>query len=137
MPMVKTRYEDEVIELHQFFQDWFNGTLALTIENFARFTEVLSEDFIIVGPNGKVTERAPLVNDLMDAHNSRLKLKIWIENFQLRHREGHITVATYEEWQQLADGETTTRLSTVVFREEAGTPNGVVWVHVHETWLEG
>jgi hypothetical protein len=53
----------------------------------------------------------------------------------LRYTQGGLTVATYEAWQRHADGTVTGRLSTVVFRDQAGTPNGLVWAHVHETWL--
>lgn len=132
---IENRCENEVIELHQFFQDWFNGELQPTAENYARFADVLSADFIIVGPDGNITEREPLIAGLRSAHNSQSDFKIWIENFQFRHQEGNVAVATYEEWQTAAEGETNARLSTVVFREEAGMPNGVVWLHVHETWL--
>ena len=34
-----------------------------------------------------------------------------------------------------ADGTITGRVSTAVFRERADTPNGLAWLHVHETWL--
>jgi len=134
---IENRCENEVIELHQFFQDWFNGELQPADENYARFAGVLRADFIIIDPSGNVTKREPLIAGLRSAHNSRSNFKIWIEKFQFRHSEGNIAVATYEEWQIIAEGESNARLSSVVFREKADTPNGVVWVHVHETWLEG
>jgi hypothetical protein len=43
-------------------------------------------------------------------------------------------LATYEEW-QVIEGETRGRLSTALFRNREGTPNGIEWVHLHETWM--
>ncbi len=42
-------------------------------------------------------------------------------------------MVTYEEWQEV-QAETTTKLSSVVFRHAPDMPNQVVWLHVHETW---
>ena len=86
--LASQKCEKEVIELHQFFQDWFNGELQPTDKDYARFVNVLSEDFIIIDPNGNVTQREPLLVGLRNAHNSRSEFKIWIENFQFRHFEG-------------------------------------------------
>jgi hypothetical protein len=60
---------------------------------------------------------------------------MWIENAELRFEQGGLTVATYEEWQRHADETVTGRLSTVIFRDQLSTSNGLAWVHVHETWL--
>ena len=59
---------------------------------------------------------------------------MWIERAQLRFDSADLLVATYEEWHQTGD-RTTARISTGVFRHEAGAPNGLLWLHVHETWL--
>jgi hypothetical protein len=76
-----------------------------------------------------------LLAQLRAAHGSRPGWRIWIERPALRFREAGLAAATYEEWQRSADGAVTGRLSTVVFRALPGTPNGLAWLHVHETWL--
>ncbi len=132
---MEDRCKIEVVELHQFFQDWFNGKLEPTDKNFARFTDILGEDFTIIGPSGRVIERAPLVARVRNAHGTRANSQMWIENFCLRSGEGNLAIATYEEWQKDGDGATNTRISTVIFREKTDAPNGVEWLHVQETWL--
>ena len=49
---------------------------------------------------------------------------------------GDRALVMYEEWHSLK-GEESARLSTVLFEKRAGAPNGVAWLHVHETWLPG
>jgi hypothetical protein len=60
---------------------------------------------------------------------------MWIAQAALVAEQGGLVLATYEEWQRQADGSGSGRLSSVVFRQQPGTPNGLLWLHVHETWL--
>lgn len=128
------QYKREICELHDFFQGWFTGTLANTDENFARFADVIAEGFAIISPSGKLTERPALLASLRAAHGRQPGIQIWTRNHQLRHQTGDFTLLTYEEW-QAGEASTTGRLSTVLFQARVGTPNWVVWLHVHETWL--
>lgn len=125
----------EICQLHDFFQAWFTGALANTDENFTRFAAVMAAGFAIINPSGKLTERPALLTGLRAAHGRQPGIRIWTQNHQLRHQAGDLTLVTYEEWQTTAAGETTARSSTVLFQAQAGAPNGVVWLHVHETWL--
>jgi len=124
----------EICELHDFFQAWFTGAMANTDANFARFADVMAAGFAIISPSGKLTERPALLTGLHAAHQSQTGIRIWTQNHQLRYQVGDLALLTYEEWQESAAG-TTVRLSTVLFQAQAGAPNGVVWLHVHETWL--
>jgi hypothetical protein len=127
-------WEKEIIELHEFFQGWLGGELEATDEVFQRLERVLGEAFHLITPDGKCLEREPLLQSLRQAAGTRPRLRIGIQAPRL-HQEGasHLIV-TYEEWQQeqrVAKG----RLSTVIFRRRKALPNGLEWIHVHETWL--
>lgn len=126
--------EREVIELHQFFEDWFTGKLEPTDANFARFADVMGSDFVIVTPAGRTIPRSTLLQGLKNAHNSQPNIRIWIENFVWQGQAGEFGWATYEEWQE-KDGDVTGRVSTVLFQQNSQTPNQLMWQHVHETWL--
>ena len=133
------RCRQEIIELHQFFQDWFNGDLPPTEDNFARLTKVLHKNFVLIGPDGIAIHQKSLLNTLRRAHNTRRNYNIWIENYHVLHDLDSLLIATYQERQTNLDDRmpvTTTRISTVVFGEKPDTPNGVEWLHLHETWLE-
>ena len=128
--------EREIEELHAFFEDWFTGRIAATGEGYARFESVLAPDFVIIGPGGDEVGRTPILQRVESAHGSRPEggFRIWIENTRVRECRPDRCLMTYEEWQEI-DGVAKGRLSTVVFGARAGTPNGVEWMHVHETWL--
>lgn len=129
------RCQTEINELHQFFQDWFNGIIPATDENFVRLSMVLDQNFVIISPGGKLTKRDSLLDGLRNAYNTRSRCKIWIENVQFQRLAGDVVVTTYEEWQQDSAGPPAGRISTALFKKNVHTPNGVSWLHVHETWL--
>ena len=132
------RCEKEVVELHRFFQDWFNGVLPPTEEAFRRFDSVMAERFMIISPEGVPAEREELVDRLRQAHGIWRQTgqpgRIWIENLRVRHQVGQQAMVLYEEWQEI-EGESRGRLSTAVLQRRDHTPNGVEWLHVHEVWL--
>ena len=129
-----TRIANEIIQLHQFFQDWYNNKLAPTHQNFSRCSDVLAPEFSIIFPGGEMIDCQPLLDGLCNAHNSREGMRIWIKNVQIHHHIGEMILATYEEWQEI-EGQVTARLSSVLFQEAQSTPNGIQWLHVHETWI--
>jgi hypothetical protein len=135
---MEARCEKEVVELHQFFEEWFNGVLPPTDEAFRRFEVVMAERFMIISPEGVTTERQELAERLRQAHGIWRRTgrpgRIWIENLRVRHRVGQQAMVLYEEWQEI-DGETRGRLSTAVLQQRTATPNGVEWLHLHEVWL--
>lgn len=127
-------YEKEVVELHDFFQDWFNAVLPQTQEAFNRMDRVMDRRFAIVMPSGVRVEREVLLARLFGAHGARSGIRIWIEKVSVLIETDELAVVEYEEWQE-EGGKTTSRYSTVVFRRQPDAPNKLVWVHVHETWF--
>ncbi len=126
----------DVIELHQFFEDWFSGKLEPSEKNFERFTATVAESFEIISPDGTRMVRDEILERVKNAHgaNKDRGFRVWIKNYRGRPIQEGIHLATYEEWQE-QDGKERGRLSTALFRTNPDAPNGVVWLHVHETWL--
>lgn len=128
----------EIKDLHTFFERWFRGEAPNNAETFQRVRAVLDPGFALISPGGAMAAREPLLDRLRQAHGQfsgpNAALRIHVENFRCRAVEGGHWLAVYEEWHERGD-EQRGRLSTALLRAEAAAPNGVVWVHVHETWL--
>lgn len=126
----------EVLDLHQFFEDWFVGRLEDTPAAYSRFESVLADGFEMVSPEGAKTQRGELIDGLRGVHGREEEggFRIWIENCRVRKVSEGIYLATYEECQRRGEVQAR-RLSTAVFREREGAPNRVDWLHVHETWV--
>jgi len=131
--------EHEIVELHRFFTEWFHGTVPETDEAWSRVTNVLGPDFVLVSPDGHRLERGPLLDGIRARHGGHgptQDFEIWIRNLACRPVSAELVLATYEEWQR-REGEECGRISTALFALDRQTPNGVRWLHVHETWLPG
>ena len=129
--MSLNRYEQEVLSLHRFFQEWLRGTADEA--DFARLPTALGPGFSMISPQGRTTSREQVVASVRGSRGKRPKMRIWIENFRVVAEVGQSAVAVYEEWQ--FDGtETTSRMSTAVL-QASDDGQDVTWTHLHETWF--
>ena len=125
----------EVDDLHSFFVAWMGGEAEA---DFARCEAALGPGFQIVEPDGTVIDRDPLLGALASAkgkhRDAERPFDIRIENSRARTVSDTLCLVTYVE-RQTVRGRETARRSTALFRKRAGGPNGVEWLHVHETWI--
>lgn len=110
------------------------GTIPRTEEQLDRLEEALEKRFTFVTTSGQVLAREAIVGAVRESHGARPGLRIRLREPRLVHSCKHHVVATYQEWQE-AEGERTGRTSTVVLERKEEAPNGLVWIHVHETWI--
>jgi len=123
--------EREIIELHATFEQWFRGEGPTDLDRFER---VLAPDFTMVAPDGSLVQRSQLMHDLAQARGSR-HLAITVEPPEIIWQSSGSCLATYEEVHRY-DEYMTRRRSTALFHRSDIAPNGVLWQHVHETWIE-
>lgn len=132
--------EREVHELHRFFQEWFRGELEDGDSALGRLDAALAQGFTMVTPGGVRRPRAELLTGLRAARGSRSDerppFRIWIEALEARPLGRDLLLCTYEEWQTVPGGRRG-RLSSAVLAPDPGAPRGVLWLHLHETWLPG
>jgi hypothetical protein len=126
----------EVEDLHRFFEEWLRGELAPP--DFERCERAMAEGFELVRPDGVTLARDELLARLRAASGSRAgeepRLRIWTESFRVDELAPGLALARYEEWHDGRDGKRG-RMSTALLAEDAGAPRGILWRHVHETWL--
>ncbi len=126
----------EIRRLHQFFIDWFNGVVPKTEEAFKSFRSATAADFSIIPPSGELIPIEALSQGLYNAHNQRPGLDIDVRKMTIQHKMGDFYLATYEEWQlEKGDSEWKGRVSSALLSKNASAPAGLMWHHVHETWL--
>ncbi len=124
----------EVIELHEFFEGYFLGTLP--VNDLARVEDALDRDFTILGPDGSESDRAATLAAIGQGHDHTKSLKITITEARLLSETDELIAARYIENHELSTG-SNHRWSTAVFRQDPAGPNGLRWLTVHETWVAG
>ncbi|MFV9673230.1 MAG: hypothetical protein ACNYZH_08385 [Acidimicrobiia bacterium] len=120
-------FESEVRELHAFFERWFAGTAE---PGELERLDVLDDSFHMIGPDGRLQNVDRVRSAIADAYGHR-PMQIEIRNVQVHPSA---PVGTYEEWQTI-DGSITGRTSSAVMKADPLAPNGLRWMHLHETWL--
>jgi len=135
-PDERERAEREVRDLHRFFEAWFRGELERSDEALARLTDALDESFVLFHPEGAVFARDALVQRLRAAWGVHADdgISIRIEGLATRSLAPGLVLATYEEWHE-REGEETGRRSSALLRAAEGAPEGLAWIHLHESWL--
>ncbi len=99
---IESNCRKEVVELHEFFQQWFTGELPQTEEALDRFVSVVAEGFHIVSPAGRIKQRDKILDAVRAGYRSSA-IKIWIKNHTHRLTIGDVALVTYEEWQTSGD----------------------------------
>ena len=128
----------EVEALHAFFVRWLDAAdpdPAMTPE---RFTGAAAAGFRLIAPSGGVLDRRTVVDWLAASRASRgtreRPFRIWTEDIRAEAIVPGVCLVTYVERQDVPDGPNARR-STAVMVEQEGAPNGVAWLHVHETHI--
>lgn len=134
---LEQRCREEVEQLHHFFQGWFSGRLANTDDAFDRFARVLVSEFQMISADGTFfTSREELLAGIRSLHGRWQDYLIRVEDVSVRRLRDDLCMVTYVEWQRV-DGQTSRRTSSAMMVEDDSSPNGVVWLHLHETWRPG
>jgi hypothetical protein len=131
--------EREVVTLHEFFEDWFAGRVEKDDDAFDRVRDALGDEFEMVVPSGRTVGRGSVITGIWDVHGRDAgsdSHEIRVEELRVRYVREDLCLVSYEEWQRGPDEETG-RQSSALFQHAETAPNGVEWLHLHETWLPG
>jgi hypothetical protein len=122
---------DEIVRLHDFFQDWFNGVEGRSLDECAH---ALDDAFYIVGPRGTTADKDQVLA-MIAGGGIRGPVEIRIESVELRRSDSiGVHIVTYVEHQKRPD-ESAVIISSAGLATDAACPGGYRWLFVHETWL--
>ncbi len=128
----------EVTQLHEFFVDWFNATVADTDAVFSRVESALHSDFSMVLPSGRTIDRRSALEQIRSAHGSADReqpSRIEIVDVVTQIDAANVALVSYEERQLAGDVLLNRRTSSACFVAASDAPGGVQWRRLHETLL--
>ena len=120
----------EIEELHAVFVELFCGRSR----DFSRCTAAFSTHFELVTPDGKNHDRAGVLL-VLERAKAPADFSIEISKIRSLWEDQKSVLIQYVE-QQYRDGNMSRRRSTALFEAEPKAPCGVVWRHLHETWMQ-
>jgi len=127
------RVTEEIVDLHDFFTEWFNGT-ADRDQLEPRFLSRVHENLQFIPPEGQVMTSSMLKEGFERGYGSNADFRIQIRDVDIRYERGNTVLATYTEWQTGASqsaNANNARVTSVLM--EMSTP--ATWLHIQETWL--
>ncbi|MDP9138423.1 MAG: DUF4440 domain-containing protein [Pseudomonadota bacterium] len=123
----------EAVALHAFFVQWFRDA-AGTVD-FSFCERSLAPDFTMVTPDGRVHDRAAVLERIRQAHGTApADFAIIIRDPRPLWQGRDAVLLGYVE-QQVRDGRQTRRRSSGLFTRRPASLHGVVWRHLQETWM--
>jgi hypothetical protein len=136
-PLTLEAARDEIVELHEFFVDWFAGRCPDDDDSYReRLLDRLSEQLVYLMPGGNALSYADLRDGMRKAHGSNPDFRIAVRDVTLHHVDDGSMTVSYVEWQRNAKQSKPSdngRYSTVLFVR--GSDGRLRWRHLQETWL--
>lgn len=123
----------EIVDVHDFFVRWFNGTIARD-QLEPRLLSRFDRDVTFISPDGQVLGYDALKKMFENGYGSNTGFRIEIRDVAVRQESDDAILATYTEWQAGAFASNlanNARITSAVL--EPGPP--FKWLHIHETWL--
>lgn len=135
MKELKQQIEQEIIDLHDIFVEWFTGSSnKVDLEN--KLTSRFYEETVFITTQGHSVNYKGLMNMFRNGYGVDSILKIAISNVEILQKIGDHVLVNYVEWQtndsnpELSDNYTI-RKSTALISNKAPFK----WLHIHETML--
>ncbi|NVJ12689.1 DUF4440 domain-containing protein [Myxococcus sp. AM010] len=124
----------EVIEFHRVLEAWLRGTGPAAASGTDRMANAFAPDCTLYAPSGMAEKKPVLLERLSKARGAQPDMKITIDDFAPVWARDEVALVRYVEWRE-AGGQKTGRYATVLFQAAPAAPGGVVWLHIHETWM--
>lgn len=122
----------EVIDFHNYLVDVSTGNLGgdplVRLSGFHR-------DFVYILPEGGVIGYDALSSVMPSWHGAQPNMQIAIKILQSYQCGENSCIILYEEHQVGAVAGDNSRISSALFLSDPAAPSGVVWRHLHESWL--
>jgi hypothetical protein len=131
---IVSRCSDEIHLFHEVLQRWLCGESEEPRLDLNYMSAALAHDMLLVSPVGKIEAQEELLNRLSSAYGARPDVRIRISDYEAIMESKNNLLARYIETRTCPETQDV-RVSTVLFSQENGLPNGVTWRHIHETWL--
>ncbi len=125
--------EAEIFARHAFFVDWYTGKAV--DQDMKDCADSFAPDFRMIWPNGAEHERDPVLELLRGMRGTKgdaYKIEV-----KMRHAAQYspdLVLVTFDEYQWTPEGKNQRR-ATALFSPDPSVPGGVVWRHLHQTWI--
>ncbi|KAL3689572.1 hypothetical protein R1sor_015881 [Riccia sorocarpa] len=133
-----TAVAHEIVEYQLHYERWLKGAVENKEEEFQRLKAPVLPECTVIYPWGienVLVKSVELVRPLYGSQKGK-RFFIWVDRVRITKLAEDTWGVKYDNWTRSEDTGTSCSLTSAVLKKKAGTPNGVAWLSIHQTWLQ-
>lgn len=137
MKNINSQIQKEIVQIHQYFEDWYNGSSA---EDYIEFDLNVSnrfcDNFKIVMPDGTLYQRNEILKVIKDGYGTGDNFQIEIKMISTEAIKEDLFLVLYEEWHSESGKDRAGRIAAVILKKNDECVLGYEWIHCHESPIQ-
>ena len=121
--------EKEIRELLSFLASYHNASIP---DDVNRLETCFSDNMYLISVSGRKIAKHELIKGIKLSYGSTKEASYWAENTTIEELGEGYYLAIFTEHRK-TKGTTNSRISTSIFVPNQNAPNGVQWLHIHDT----
>ncbi|CAM6100642.1 unnamed protein product [Calypogeia fissa] len=132
-----SRVACEIVEYQIYLEKWLRGQVDTSDSGFWRLIHTMDEKSSLVFAHGTEGNAHLTIDGLRSLHGAVPQFVIWVDRVRVKKLSEGAWSVIFDKWERPTPEELHCKIISSVLVSQAGTPNGLKWVHIHETWLAG
>ncbi|KAL8114794.1 sucrose-phosphatase 1-like isoform X3 [Apium graveolens] len=135
----KTLHPDhEIVMFYLFYEKWRKAEVEKTEQSLHKLKSLCHSMAIFVHPSGVKRPLKHSIDDVVMLHGDKKgkPFSVWVDQVYSAEIASNTWLVKFYKW-ELCDEEKYCCLTTVLLSLKTEEPDGLMWLHMHQTWLEG
>ncbi|XP_010941762.1 sucrose-phosphatase 2 [Elaeis guineensis] len=128
----------EVVKFYLLYERWHRAEVEKSEEHIQNLKTTCHPTGIVVHPSGVEHSFQEFINAFGSCYGDKQgkQFRVWVDKVFTSEISSDAWLVKFDKW-ELADEGRQCCLTSVLLKSKPENPGGFVWVHVHQTWLEG
>ncbi|OVA07209.1 Sucrose-phosphate synthase [Macleaya cordata] len=128
----------EVVKFYLFYERWRRAEVDNSEQYMQNLKAVCYPSGVFVHPSGLERPLHECVDVMKNCYGDKQgkQFRIWVDRVTSAQIGSDTWLVKFDKW-ELSDEGPKGCLATVLLSSKDAASNGYVWVHVHQTWLDG
>ncbi|XP_077225856.1 sucrose-phosphatase 1-like [Tasmannia lanceolata] len=128
----------EVVKFYMLYERWRRAEVANSELHIQNLKKIYYPTGIIVHPSGIERSLHECINALASFYGDKQgkKFRVWVDRLSSAQIGSDTWLVKFNKWESSDEGNHCC-LATVLLSSKPETQNGFIWVHMHQTWLDG
>lgn len=135
----KTLHPDlEIVMFYLFYERWRHAEVEKSEESLHKLKSICHSMAIFVHPSGVKRPLKHSINDMVMLHGDKRgkRFSVWVDQVYSAEIALNTWLVKFYKW-ELCGEEKYCCLTTVLLSSKTEESDGLMWLHMHQTWLEG